>query len=151
MDAFKKFLTPGSPLRNEVVQGFRSKYTFEQRQEEAWRISQKFPGRVPVLVERGSASKTVPQIDKQKFLVPSDLTLGQFVFVIRKRMELPSESALFCFIGGSLPTTGSLMRELFGRFKDEDGFLYVSYCGENTFGGQKPAEGGFPPPYPLSA
>ena len=138
MNSVKKFITTGSPLRNEVVgQEFRAKHTFEERQQEAWRISQKFPGRVPVIVERGSGSKTVPIIDKQKFLVPGDLTLGQFVFVIRKRMELPSESALFCFVGGSLPTTGSLMRELFGRFRDEDGFLYVSYCGENTFGGHR--------------
>lgn len=136
MDAFKKFLGTGSPLRNEVVvQDFRTKYTFEQRYEEAGRISQKFPGRVPVIVERGSNAKTVPLIDKQKFLVPGDLTLGQFVFVIRKRMELMSESALFCFVGGTLPTTGSLLRELFGRFRDPDGFLYMSYCGENTFGG----------------
>ena len=138
MDAFKKFLTTGSPLRNEiVVQDFRSKYTFEQRYEEAMRIIQKFPGRVPVIVERGSNAKTVPLIDKQKFLVPGDLTLGQFVFVIRKRMELMSESALFCFVGGTLPTTGSLLRELFGRFRDPDGFLYMSYCGENTFGGHR--------------
>jgi len=135
MDTFKKFLGTGSPLRNEVVgQEFRTKHTFEERQQEAWRIAQKFPGRIPVIVERGSNAKSVPAIDKQKFLVPGDLTLGQFVFVIRKRMELPSESALFCFVGGTLPTTGSLMRELFGRFKDPDGFLYVSYCGENTFG-----------------
>jgi len=135
MDTFKKFLSTGSSLRNEVVgQDFRSKYTLEQRQEEAWRISQKFPGRVPVIVERSMTSKTVPTIDKQKFLVPGDLTLGQFVFVIRTRMKLPPESALFCFIGGTLPTTGSLMRELFGQFRDPDGFLYASYCGENTFG-----------------
>ena len=138
MDTFKKFLTTGSPLRNEVImQEFRTKYTFEQRYEESTRISQKFPGRVPVIVERGSGAKTVPLIDKQKFLVPGDLTLGQFVFVIRKRMELMSESALFCFVGGTLPTTGSLLRELFGRFRDPDGFLYMSYCGENTFGGHR--------------
>jgi GABA(A) receptor-associated protein len=114
---------------------FRSAHTFETRQLEAQRIVQKFPGRVPVIVERSNAAKkTVPLIDKQKFLVPGDLTLGQFVFVIRTRMKLPPESALFCFVGNSLPTTGTLMRELYGRHRENDGFLYVSYCGENTFG-----------------
>lgn len=50
-------------------------------------------------------------------------------------MKMSSESALFCFIANTLPTTGTLMKELYGKHRDADGFLYVSYCGENTFGG----------------
>ena len=42
-------------------------------------------------------------IDKNKFLVPKDLTLGQFVYVIRKRMKLPPEKAIFVFIKKCLP------------------------------------------------
>ena len=49
-------------------------------------------------------------------------------------MKLSSDSALFCFIGNTLPTTGTLIKELYGRHRDDDGFLYLSYCGENTFG-----------------
>lgn len=113
---------------------FRSTHTFETRAQEAYRIAQKFPGRVPVIVERSRSTKTVPLIDKQKFLVPGDLTLGQFIFVLRTRMKMSSESALFCFIANTLPTTGTLMKELYGKHREADGFLYVSYCGENTFG-----------------
>lgn len=113
---------------------FRSAHTFEQRRIEAHRIAEKFPGRVPVIVERSRNTKTVPLIDKQKFLVPGDLTLGQFIFVLRTRMKLSSDSALFCFVGNTLPTTGTLMKELYGKHREADGFLYVSYCGENTFG-----------------
>jgi GABA(A) receptor-associated protein len=76
----------------------------------------------------------MPAIDKNKFLVPGDLTLGQFVFVIRKRMELPSDKALFVFVGNSLPTTGTLVREIYRTHCDDDGFLYMEYCGESTFG-----------------
>ena len=114
---------------------FRETHSFETRSTEARRIREKFPGRIPIIVERSPrADKTMPAIDKNKFLVPADLTLGQFVFVIRKRMELPSDKALFVFIGNSLPTTGSLMRELFHTHGNEDGFLYMDYCGESTFG-----------------
>jgi len=114
---------------------FQALHSFETRAAEAERIRAKFPGRVPVIIEISPrADKTMPLIDKNKFLVPGDLTLGQFVFVVRKRLVLPSERALFVFVGGTLPTTGSLMRELFGSFRDRDGFLYMSYCGENTFG-----------------
>ena len=30
----------------------------------------------------------IPLIDKKKYLVPSDLTVGQFVYVIRKRIKV---------------------------------------------------------------
>lgn len=114
---------------------FQQLHSFETRAAEAERIRAKFPGRVPVIIEISPrADKTMPTIDKNKFLVPGDLTLGQFVFVVRKRLVLPQEKALFVFVGNSLPTTGSLMRELFGSHRDRDGFLYMSYCGENTFG-----------------
>jgi GABA(A) receptor-associated protein len=114
---------------------FRERFTFEQRSSECARIFSKFPGRIPVIVQRNnSKNNETPKIDKEKFLVPADLTLGQFVFVIRKRINLSSEKALFLFVGNSLPTTGSLMREIYQSFKDTDGFLYVIYSGENSFG-----------------
>ena len=113
---------------------FKSIHSFETRFQEASRIRQKFPGRIPVIVERLEKSKTIPLIDKQKFLVPPDLTLGQFVFVIRTRIKLSPEQALFVFVNNSLPTTGTIMRELYKSHQSDDGFLYLKYCGENVFG-----------------
>lgn len=113
---------------------FKTATTFESRLEESRRIRDKFPGRIPVIVERSHKSISVPIIDKQKFLVPGDLTVSQFIFVIRRRLNLPSEQALFLFIGNTLPTTGMLIRELYALYADTDGFLYATYCGENTFG-----------------
>lgn len=113
---------------------FKQANSFEARLEESTRIRQKFPGRIPVIVERGSRSISVPQIDKQKFLVPGDLTVSQFIFVIRRRLSMPPEQALFLFVGNTLPTTGILIRELHASYADRDGFLYITYCGENVFG-----------------
>ena len=119
---------------------FRETHSFETRATESSRIREKFPGRIPIIVERSPrADKTMPAIDKNKFLVPADLTLGQFVYVIRKRMNLPPDKALFVFVGNSLPTTGSLMRELFHSHRNDDGFLYMEYCGESTFGSVVPS------------
>merc|ERR1711939_818636 len=33
-----------------------------------------------------------------------------------------------------LPPTAALMSSIYEEHKDEDGFLYISYSGENTFG-----------------
>ena len=76
----------------------------------------------------------IPEIDKRKYLVPADLTVGQFVYVIRKRIMLPPEKAIFIFVNDTLPPTAALMSAIYQDHKDKDGFLYVTYSGENTFG-----------------
>ena len=171
-----------------------------------------------VIVERAESSKSIPDIDKKKwvtwtqlsprsspsltsnvacrrYLVPADLTVGQFVYVIRKRIKLSPEKAIFIFIDNKLPPSGasslcsagrmhacmlrrrlpfphvsdeawppaaarsqlhapapfdyplllphcsapllcvaSLMSAVYEEMKDKDGFLYIKYSGENTFG-----------------
>lgn len=122
-----------------------------------------------------------------RYLVPSDLTVGQFVYVIRKRIKLSPEKAIFIFVRNVLPPTcgcggvcswslclwarlvagmcdphrnpdpqhllcppsppppspphprpprpaAALMSSIYEDHRDEDGFLYITYSGENTFG-----------------
>jgi GABA(A) receptor-associated protein len=57
---------------------------------------------VPVICER-AAHADIMMIDKKKYLVPTDLTVGQFVYIIRKRMKLSPEKAIFVFVGDILP------------------------------------------------
>jgi GABA(A) receptor-associated protein len=103
--------------------------------DEAERLREKFPGRVPVLVlrHRGTAPD-VPRLSKSKFLVPRDLALGQFIYIIRNQIRMPSEKAMFIFVNNVLPTTGSLMSELYTQYKSPDGFLRLVYTSESTFG-----------------
>ncbi|XP_006292414.2 autophagy-related protein 8g [Capsella rubella] len=112
---------------------FKQDHDFEKRKAEALRIRDKYPHRVPVIVEKGEKSD-IPNMDKKKYLVPADLTVGQFVYVIRKRIKLSAEKAIFIFVDDVLPPTGAMMSTIYEDKKDEDGFLYVTYSGENTFG-----------------
>jgi GABA(A) receptor-associated protein len=109
-------------------------FKLEKRRSEAQRIRTKYADRIPVICEKDERSD-IPDIDKKKYLVPQDLTVGQFVYVIRKRIKLSSEKAIFIFINNVLPPTAALMSKIYADHKDEDGFLYVQYSGENTFGG----------------
>ena len=68
----------------------------------------------------------IATIDKKKYLVPSDLTVGQFVYVIRKRIKLSPEKAIFIFVDEVLPPTAALMSSIYEEHKDEDGFLYIT-------------------------
>ncbi|KAL3598916.1 hypothetical protein D5086_006834 [Populus alba] len=116
---------------------FKQEHDLEKRRAEAARIREKYPDRIPVIVEKAERSD-IPNIDKKKYLVPADLTVGQFVYVIRKRIKLSAEKAIFIFVDNVLPPTGAIMSAIYEEKKDEDGFLYVTYSGENTFGTQIP-------------
>ena len=112
---------------------FKEKFTLKKRTEEAKRIKEKYPDKVPVIVDRDRSSKA-PNIDKNKFLVPSDLTFGQFFFIIRKRIDLNPEEAVFIFVNNKIVPMSSLMSSVYKENKDIDGFLYAYYTLENTYG-----------------
>ncbi|KAM5588727.1 autophagy-related protein 8C-like [Rosa sericea] len=112
---------------------FKKEHALERRQAEACRIREKYPERVPVIVEKAVKSD-IPDIDKKKYLVPADLTVGQFVYVVRKRIKLSADKAIFIFVKNILPPTAALMSAIYEENKDEDGFLYMTYSGEQVFG-----------------
>ena len=79
--------------------------------------------------------KNLPDINKKKYLVPLDLTVGQFIFVIRRRLKLDAAKAIFLFVNNQIiPPSNASLGELYEEYKSEDGFLYMTYSGENTFG-----------------
>ncbi len=113
---------------------FKNKYTIEDRIQESYKAINKYPDRIPVICEKSQNASKTPDIDKTKYLVPFDLTIGQFMYVIRKRLKLPAEQAIFFFINGMIPASSHLINQVYNTYKDEDGFLYISYSCENTFG-----------------
>jgi GABA(A) receptor-associated protein len=114
---------------------FKEKCTIEQRINESARIKAKYPERVPVIVERADGCKNIEEITKHKYLVPNDLTIGQLAYVIRKKIpKLESHIGMFMFVNNEMPCNGDMIEIIYNKHVDEDGFLYVEYSGENTFG-----------------
>lgn len=116
-------------------QPFKSQHSFEKRKAEADRIRLKYPDRVPIICERAENSD-VPLIDKVKYLVPQDLSVSQFIYVIRKRIKLPADQALFLFINNTMPAAATPMSQVYKEHADSDGFLFCKYASESTFGSQ---------------
>ncbi|TXG51131.1 hypothetical protein EZV62_023655 [Acer yangbiense] len=116
---------------------FKQEHDLEKRRAEAARIREKYPDRIPdaqLNLPFSDLVTTLMLVDFDWYLVPADLTVGQFVYVIRKRIKLSAEKAIFIFVDNVLPPTGAIMSAIYEEKKDEDGFLYVTYSGENTFG-----------------
>ncbi|XP_067932433.1 gamma-aminobutyric acid receptor-associated protein-like 2 [Watersipora subatra] len=112
---------------------FKQENTLEDRMKESAKIKSKYPDRIPVVVEKVPNSQ-IQDIDKRKFLVPNDISVAQFMWIIRRRIQLPAEKAIFLFLGKVLPQSSTSMSQIYQEHKDEDGFLYIAYSGENTFG-----------------
>ena len=114
--------------------GFKKKYSLKQRIYESERILSKYPDRIPIICEKALGQYDLPDIDKTKYLVPYDLTLGQFIYVIRKRLKLEPEEAMFLFVNNKMMSINSTIMNVYYYEKDPDGFLYIKYSKENMFG-----------------
>lgn len=111
---------------------YRTTYSFEDRKKESERILSKYPDRIPIICETRDKDKLV--LDKHKYLVQSDTSVGQFIYVLRKRLKLKPEEAIFMFINNALPPTSELLQKIYQEQRDEDGFLYCVIASESTFG-----------------
>ncbi|KAL1417654.1 hypothetical protein MTO96_026701 [Rhipicephalus appendiculatus] len=83
---------------------YKEEHPFEKRRSEGDKIRRKYPDRVPVIVEKAPKAR-IGDLDKKKYLVPSDLTVGH-------------------------ATMGSLYQE----HHEEDFFLYIAYSDEDVYG-----------------
>ena len=118
--------------QKNLENNFKTKHPFEKRLEESTRIIEKYPQRIPVICERVSID--IPEIDRKKFLCPDDLSLANFMYVIRKRINLAPEKSIYLFVNGKLINNSRLLCQIYETEKDKDGFLYIQYASESTFG-----------------
>lgn len=114
---------------------FKKANSVEKRMKEASRVLEKFPDRIPVICEPSPKSKHF-KMEKTKFLVPKDLYIYQFIMIVRGRLKLDATVALFFIIGNSnvVVSSTSSFNQLYYEHADQDGFLYLTFSEENTFG-----------------
>ncbi|KAF8817885.1 putative autophagy-related protein 8 atg8, partial [Cardiosporidium cionae] len=113
-----------------------------KRRAESKRIREKYPNRIPVVCEKAENSG-LPTIEKKKFLVPYNMLVGEFKYIIYKHLnqaaitqnyDLAHDETIYLFVNDISPKAGALFQELYESHCDDDGFLYLKYSGENTLG-----------------
>ena len=115
---------------------FKRTHPLSERKKECEKVRKSFPDKIPVICEKDPKCNLEGNIDKTKYLIPGDLTVSQFGFMIRQRTFLEKEQALFIlFQGDKNPPLDCLMSEIYERYKDpEDGYLYATYSSELVWG-----------------
>jgi GABA(A) receptor-associated protein len=112
---------------------FTNNLSLEERKKECEKIKAKHPDRIPTIIVRHRGSKFA-ELESSKFLIPKDLTVGHFIYVLRTKIKLRPEQAIFVFVNGILPPNTALVSQIHEKHQSEDGFLYLTITSENTFG-----------------
>ena len=117
---------------------YKKSTTFDERKQKANAMKNAYPDRIPVIVEMNSSSSNYKKYIninyKNKYLVPLDLTMSQLMVVIRKKINIDDKVALFFFVNNKLIPNTTVLSSIYDSDKESDGFLYVEFTEENTFG-----------------
>ena len=104
---------------------FKEENSLAKRVAESQKIISKWPGRVPIIMEKAPQSR-LAELPKSKFLCPADYSVQQFIGNIRKKVDLPKDVALFMYVNGvDLVSGDNIMSTIYEQKRDEDGFLYI--------------------------
>ena len=127
------------------------KISLEERKKQSDKILNLYQDKCPIYLSFDSNIKLNinnkdNKLNINKYIVTTDLTLGQFLTIVRKKINfssIESLDALTLFIeeykndklkSSILAPTSSTIGELYHKNKDEDGFLYLKVVKENAFG-----------------
>ena len=114
---------------------YRDERDFCQRKHLSDALMQQYPNCIPVIVERSVIEIDLPIIDKRQYLVPHTMNVGNFLFMIRRRLGIASWVGIWIYTGKYPLSVASIpLIEIYNNYRDPDGFLYIQYRGEDRFG-----------------
>lgn len=121
-------------MSSQYITQFK-KQSLEKRLEMSSNVLKKYPDRCTIIVGKKDGDD-LKELDKKKYICPLDINLAQFTYAIRKKLTLKPEKSLFFFINNKIYQGNTMMSEIYRENKESDGFLYVIYCLESTFGAE---------------
>lgn len=115
-------------FEKQIIDKMRS----DSQQIKNLRLKAKYPGKLMVLV---FAHSSLPS-RHHKFLIEPNTMVAEFIFLMRKRVEVESDAAYFLLVSNKvmIPTMKTI-GEIHQEYKDhESDILYLNWIGESTFG-----------------
>merc|ERR1711874_429556 len=105
--------------RMDQIKPFKERRGYALRVKDVEQIRTEHPSKVPCIIERFSGEKQLPVLVK----------------IIRRRLQLHPAQAFFLLVNDSTLAPVSMpMSELYRKEMDQDGFLYLVFASQETFG-----------------
>lgn len=113
---------------------YRKNISFDIRKKTTESAVERYPDKLPIIVEYDKDFPRDKRIPKQKFLVPGEYRMSEFTYIIRNKLSLDSKTAMFIFVSDLLPRQDDQLSSIYGKHSDPDGFLYVVVSLEHVYG-----------------
>ena len=119
--------------------GFKDEYSVESRRAQSKEVLDKFyPYKVPVVIQKYSREKNLIPFKRRKYLIPSSMKYSALMIVLREKLLKDFSPSIAIFLstadGNLLCNSDNILHVHQQHHDREDGFLYLYYCCENTFG-----------------
>ena len=114
------------------IKEYKETYSKNERKLKARTVMSKYQGKLPlILLPDKRCDLNLPSA---QYLVAGGMTVGNFIYALRRSLNLPQSKGLYLFLSDILPMLNSKMSELYQRFADEDGFLYFVFSDQEDKG-----------------
>jgi GABA(A) receptor-associated protein len=107
--------------------------TLEERKLQSQQFREKYPERIPVIITKDEKS-ICNEIAKNKFAFVKSARVAEVLCVLRNLAFLSNSDAICVLVNNEICMGSQTLGELDAKHKDEDGFLYLKYTIQNTFG-----------------
>ena len=125
-------------ISNDIVEKAKeiSEIVFNEEQftkQHSERIINKYLNRYPILLWTLGSNII---IKKRKFIVPGNITIGQFLYVLRKQLIdfNPSDGLFLIVEGANIMLPSNQIVEKVWKEHNVNGFIRLALTKENTFG-----------------
>jgi hypothetical protein len=122
------------PINNNLK--YNEILPFEDRIKKSKVLLEKYPDKIPVILEKSKKDKLLSNSVKNKLLVSQDMTITTILQLIKKNLKINEHMAIYIMVSDkNIMLSGSYsISEIYNNYKNNDGFLYLEYCSENVFG-----------------
>jgi len=119
--------------KKSVVDFSKSEFNQDEKliiKKEVELIKEKYPHHIPILIRSNKIHFT-----QYKYLVNEEVTISEFMMILKKKIKLNSYEAIYLFINNTIPKGSTSLNNLYKSYKDlEIDMLIITVCKENTFG-----------------
>jgi GABA(A) receptor-associated protein len=92
-------------------------------------LREKYPNHLPVIV-----LTDILKIEKKKYLVSKQSTLGNFMYLLKSKININKNEGMIFIIEKKMPVLSDTIEEIYKLNSCSDEYLYITVLIENTFG-----------------